>query len=74
VSWHSHQRTSAVETVVHVHCLRACVASKAPGVECLSTHLFIEHASSLRVRYAQSRVVLLMRSCFGNQRTNDDLC
>ncbi len=46
--------TALFETAVHVHCLLACVASKAFGVKCSFTHLFIKNASFSRIRYAQS--------------------
>ncbi len=49
--------TALLETAVHVHCLLACVASKAFGLKYFFTHCFCKHASSPRVRCAQSRVV-----------------
>ncbi len=66
--------TPLLETAVHVQCLLACVASKALCVKRLLTHLFIEHVTSSRVSHAQSQVVAFTRSCFGNQRTNNNAC
>lgn len=66
--------TALFQTAVHVHCLLACVASKAFAVNCLLTRLIIAHAFFLRVRHAQSRVVLVKRACFSNQRTNNNTC
>ena len=45
--------TALLKTAVNVHCLLACVASKALGVKCSLTRLIIAHAFS-QVRHAQA--------------------